>query len=111
MKVNTVLPRLFTGTYVDYTEAYNPDLQKIVRTYFEAGTFDMRFIVNGQLRRPVIYTKKRLQLLSRVKNVTDRGGREVAEGTVYEVKQELPVTNAFGFSDGYSYLLGIANEE
>lgn len=111
MKVNTVMPYLFNGTYVDYTETYNTDLQRTIRTYFEAGDFKMRFIVNGQLRRPVIYTKKRLQLLSRIKNITDLGGRAITDGVVYEVKQELPVTNAFGFSDGYSYLLGIANED
>ena len=102
MRVNTLMPYLYTGTYMDYTETQDEASGDVRRTFFDAGPVACRVLLTD-LKRVVLYTDLQMRPFARVQDIRDQKGVEIIEGGVFEIKDVLPVLNAFGFSDGYQY--------
>jgi hypothetical protein len=84
-----------------FTTLQTPNDGQIVRTFFDDGRIDIRFI-SKQVGNSIVYSKTKLVAFERLHDIRDRGGELVIDGTYY-VQADYPTLNPMGYTDGYAY--------
>lgn len=102
MKVNTIMPYLFTAQRRTFTEQQDDLSGGVVRDYDEqTSTINVRLVLSTQ-SRPIMYCPERLKPFDLITDILDINGVQVIDSDFY-ISGFLPVANAYGFSDGYAY--------
>lgn len=101
MKYNTVLEYWQSASRQSFTSRQDDDSGIIIRTYFDNGRVNIRFI-SKQVGNSIVYSKTQLKAFERITDIRDRGGELVLDGTYY-VQTDYPTLNPLGYSDGYAY--------
>lgn len=104
MKVNAFKLYPHTAQRRAYTTTQDEDSGLVKREYFDAEAIKCRLITPTQGAK-ILYTDAQLQRYDLLYDFADIAGNLImGHATVY-VAGFVPVTNAYGFADGYAYSL------
>lgn len=95
----------FTADYYSYVleTTAGEQGQVVDRIYTQTPTEIKLSLTTSYIGDLLIFTKSKMQLDGKIKNLRDKNGVEIYDDGEWEITQTQPLTNAMGFVTGYRY--------